>query len=370
MIRVTTVLFFGWVLLLQAQKPNQTGVQAPVQAVTGAAAQLASRISSLLPRQPTVSLETQNLTSLPVAEWSNFRSLLQKELSKSGFETAGVETTATPPESRAGVTPSRVVVTLSTDPYGLLFVVEVLTGDNRQFAMLPWNLPSTVQAKPRVSITKKVLWTQPEPILDILLADSDSEMLVLSANSVASYRSMGDKWTPSATASLVLTRSLPRDPRGRLEATAGGFQAFLPIATCTGAWNPELKLTCASGIANWPGTVGTRWVADRNVVEGDATTPSFEGWGSDWVSIADPCGAGNVVIASSPNNEHDSVRAYLVRDSQANPVSDPLPLPGLVTALWPAESRDHLPAGLATLVVHNLQTGEYEASRLALACTE
>jgi hypothetical protein len=318
-----------------------------------AAAQLAARTSSLLPRHPPVSLEMQNLTPLPAAEWSSFRSLLQSELHK-----AGLEITGTQPDPR-------VRVTLSQNAGGLLFIAEVFTGDNRQIAMLPWNLPSSAKAKPRVTITNKILWVQPEPILDVLLVDSDSEMLVLGTSKVASYRSTADKWTPSATASLLLPRPLPRDPRGKLEATAGGFYAFLPAATCTGAWNTELKLTCASGVANWPGTVGTHWVADRNVLEGDAPTPSFEGWGSDWASVADPCGVGTVVIASSLNTEHDSVRAYLIRDGQANPVSDPLPLPGPVTALWPAESTRQ-----ATLVVHNLQTGEYEASRLALACTE
>jgi hypothetical protein len=341
MIRVTAVLLFGSALLL------------PAQSMMDAAAQLAARTSSLLPRHPTVSLEMQNLTPLPAAEWSSFHSLLQNELHK-----VGLEITGTQPEAR-------VRVTLSEDTRGLLFVAEVFIGDTRQIAMLPWNRPSSARAKPRVSITNRILWAQSEPILDVLMVDSDSEMLVLGTTKVTSYRSTGDKWTPSATASLLLPRPLPRDPRGRLEATAGGFEAFLPVATCTGAWNPELKLTCASSIANWPGTFGTRWVADRNVLEGDAPTPSFEGWGSDWASIADPCGAGTVVIASSPNTEHDSVRAYLIQDGQASPASDALQLPGPVTALWPAESTRQ-----ATLVVHNLQTGEYEASRLGLACTQ
>jgi hypothetical protein len=345
MIRVTAVLFFGMALLLPAQTAERS--------MMDAAAQLAARTSSLLPRHPTVSLETQNRTALPAAEWSSFRSLLQDELHKTG-----VETTAAQPELR-------VRVTLSEDARGLLFVAEVFTGENRQIAMLPWNRPQSAQAKPRVDITKRILWAQPEPILDVLLVDSDSQMLVLSTTKVASYRSTGDKWTPSATAALLLPRPLPRDPRGRLEATAGGFETFLPTATCTGAWNAELKLTCASGIENWPGTAGTHWVADRNVLEGDAPAPGFEGWGGDWASIDDPCGAGRVVIASSLSTEHDSVRVYLIQEGQANPASDPLPLPGPVTALWPAEGTRQ-----ATLVVHNLQTGEYEASRLGLACTE
>jgi hypothetical protein len=357
MIRVTFALSFGSVLLL-AQVSDQTPEQAPEQAMTQPAAQLAARISSLLPRRSTVSLEIQNLTSLPAPEWSSFRSLLQGELRKVGVETAGPGTAATPPELR-------VRVRLSEAARGLLLVAEVSSGDNRQIAMLPWNPPAPVPAKPPIAITKQLLWTQPEPILDVLLVGSDSQMLVLDVDKIVSFQLMGIKWAPSATASLTVPRPMPRDPRGRLEATAEGFEAFLPVATCAGAWNPELRLKCDSGIANWPGTSGTHWVADRNVLEGDAPAPSVEGWGSDWASIADPCGAGTVVIASSASNEHDSVRAYLIRDGQASPVSDPLPLPGPVTALWPAEAPRQ-----ATIVARNLQTGQYEASRLGLACTQ
>jgi hypothetical protein len=353
MIRVTCVLLFGSVLLL-AQVSDQT----PEQAMTQSAAQLAARTSSLLPRHAIISLEIQNLTSLPAPDWSSFRNLLQSELRKAGVETAGSQIAATPPESR-------VRVTLSEAARGLLLVAEVSSGDNRQIAIVPWNAPFSAPAKARITLTAKLLWTQSEPILDILLLDSDSQMLILDADKIVSFRSVGNKWTPSATASLTLPRPMPLDPRGRLETTGGGFEAFLPVATCTGAWNPELKLTCAGGTATWPGTFGTHWAADRNVLEGDAPAPGFEGWGSDWASAADPCGAETVVIASSANNEHDSVRAYLIRDGQANPVSDPLPLPGPVTALWQAEAPRQ-----ATMVVRNLQTGQYEASRLALACTE
>src|ERR1700722_18403308 len=354
MIRVTSALFFGWALLLQAQ----VAVQPPDQIMPAAAAQLAARTLSLLPQRASISLEIQNLASSPAPDWSNFRKLLHDEVRKAGGEPAGAETAATQPDWR-------VRVTLSEDARGLLLVAEVSNGENRQIAMLPWKLPAAAPAKPRISVTKKFLWNQPEPILDVLLVDSGSEMLILSADKVASYRLAGDKWTPSAAASLLLPRPLPRDPRGRLEATAGGFEAFLPVATCTGAWNSELRLTCSSGVANWPGTVATHWAAERNVLVADAPTPSFEGWGSDWASIADPCGAGTVDIASSPNSERDSVRAYLIRDGQPNALSDAVPLPGPVTALWPAET-----AGQATMVVRNLQTGQYEASRLALACTE
>ena len=114
MIRVTFSLFFGSVLLLQAQVTRLPQSQMPPgQAMTDAAFQLAARISSLLPKRASISLEAQNLTQLSPAEWLSFRRLLQDELRKSGISTA-----ETPPDSR-------VRVTLSEDARGLLFVAEV-----------------------------------------------------------------------------------------------------------------------------------------------------------------------------------------------------------------------------------------------------
>ena len=66
---------------------------------------------------------------------------------------------------------SRVLVTLSESAQGLLFVAEAVTGDNRQVAMLPWT-PPRIEAKPRMTLVNKTLWTQPEPVLDILLLNS------------------------------------------------------------------------------------------------------------------------------------------------------------------------------------------------------
>jgi hypothetical protein len=135
---------------------------------------------------------------------------------------------------------------------------------------------------------------------------------------------------------------------------------------------PDLKVTCAPGNETWP-DAQVRWITDRNELESDAVKGPFyttaqgllggaEGWGSDIAAVEDPCAGGPAVIASGAATDHDEVRAY---NSPATPTSEALPLPGPVTALWPAEKL-----GQVTLVVHNLQTGEYEASRLGLACSQ
>ncbi len=347
MLRVVFALLFGLAV----------GTALQGQTLTEAAAQLASRTASLLPRRPTVSLDLQNLSALPAEEWSSFRSLLEPELRKAGIEIAA-----------AASAEPRVRITLSDSARGLLFVAEVASGDSRQIAMLPWSPPPSAEDKPRITLTKKFLWTQPEPILDMILLDSDTQMLVLSASKVASFRLSGGNWTPSASASLVLPRPTPRDPRGRIESTPDGFRAYLPGATCTGSLQPDLKVSCAPGNETWP-DAQVRWITDRNLLESDAAKAPFyttahglvggaEGWGSDIAPIDDNACRG--IIASS-TSDHDSVRAYT---TQAVAESDALPLPGPVTALWPAETR-----GQVTLVVHNAQTGEYEASLLGLACS-
>lgn len=380
MLRVALALLFGLALRLEAQPPPPAPSAAATNSgsLTEAAAQVAARMSSLLPRRAIVSLEIQNLAPLQAAEWLSFRNSLQDELRKAGLETAG-----TPPESR-------VRVTLSETSRGLLLVAEVLTGDNRQIVVLPWRLPPAAQTTPRIVITKKTLWAQPEQILDVLMTPNpDSQMLVLSANQIVSYRLMGEKWMPVATASLALPRPIPRDPRGRLEPTADGFRAYLPIATCSGTLQPQLRVTCSNATEPWADT-HVHWVADRNTLESDgAQAPFFtsagilfamanghtqdrsgqpvtgsEDWGSDIAAIESPCGAGTpAVIASSASADQDEVRAYEVINGQANPASDALPLAGPVAALWPAEAHSE-----ATLVVRNQQTGEYEASRLGLVC--
>jgi hypothetical protein len=358
MLRAAFVLWFGLLTL-----PLATFLNA--QPMPQAAAQLAARISSLLPRRSVASLDLDNQSTLPPGEWSNFRIQLEADLRK-----AGIEVTA--PSSPD----PRVRITLTENPRGLLFVADISSGDSRQIAMLPWNPPALGESQPRVTFTRKPLLIQPEPILDVLLLNSNSQMLVLTSSLITSYNLSGNTWTPRASVSLVLPRPVPRDPRGRLEATPAGFRVYLPGTTCVGAIQPNLTATCAPWNETWA-DAQVRWVTDSNVLESDAVKGPFystaagvfemadghattpDSWGSDIVAVDSACGT--AIIATSTATDRDSVRVY----QNTAPVSDPLPLPGPVTALWPAEAR-----GEATLVVHNLQTGEYEASRLGLACSQ
>ena|SRR5579872_5731117 len=357
------------------------------QPIVEAAAPLAVRISSRLPRHTTVSLEFQALTPLAAPESSRFRSALEQELRKAGLDL----TAAAPPESRL-----RVAVTENAQ--GLLFVAEVLGKDARQVIMLPWPRPLPGDMKPALRLVIKPVLEQPEPILDLMILDLHSQLLILSPARITNLRLASGKWSPTSQAFLNLDRPAPRDPRGRLEFISGALRAYLPGTTCSGKLKPQLELACAPGNETWPinpqdPDTGVRWVSDSNVLESAAVKGSFynaaqglvassndsilgragvrapgtESWGSDLAAIPNPCSSGNLLIVSLPgdNRERDQIQVFEMISGQPVARSEATALPGQVTALWPAETP-----GQATLVVRNSKTGNYEASRLALACPE
>jgi hypothetical protein len=377
MARVGFALLFGLTTLARME----------AQPMVDAAAPLAARISSLLPRRATVSLEFQVLTPLAMAESSSFRGALEEELRKTGLDL----TATAPPESR-------LRVSVTENVRGLLFVAEVSGKDPRQVVMLPWSRPLPSDAKPALRLVLKPVWEQPEPVLDFMILDSDSQLLILSPTKVTNLRLANGKWALNGQASLTLDRPVARDPRGRLEFITGALRAFLPGTTCSGQFQPQLGLTCSPGNEAWPinpqdPAPAVRWMSDTNELvsvdvkssfynaaqgwfvssnesiqdRAGVTAPGTESWGSDLAAIANPCGSGNVLIISmaGDNREHDQVQLFEMISGQPVVRSEAMAIPGAVTALWPAETP-----GQATLVVRNSKTGNYEASRLALACAE
>ena len=376
MTRVAFALLFGWVTVAIGQ------VQSPQEA----AAQLAARISSQLPRHPTVSLELQSQSSGTPANLSGFRKILDDELRKSGLPI-----TATQPETR-------LRVTVSENTRGLLLVAELLTGENRTVILQPWTPPPVSETKPRLRIIRKPIWDQSEPILDILVLNSDSQLLLLSPTTLSSYRMVSGQWAPTDVAALSLARPAARDPRGRIQTTADGLRIYVPGTTCSATLQPSLRLVCAPANDPWPvnprdTSLVARWVTDRNILESPSFQKGFydgasgwfsavdhrlsdravnslagtESWGSDFANVESSCVPDPTVIASGSGDhpDHDQAQVYEIAAANATPVSEPMTLPGPITALWPAEI-----AGQATLVVRNSKTGNYEASRLGVACTD
>ena len=289
---------------------------------------------------------------------------------------------------------SRLRVTVSENPRGLLFAAEAITGESRQVALLPWNAPPRTESIPRVRIDVQAVTQQLDPLLDLLLVDSAQTLLCLSPTKISMYHLTTGKWTFSGVTTIPVARPPARDPRGRIENASNGFRIYLPGTSCNGTL-PDVRLTCAPTNELFPvslqdSSIAVRWVPDRNVLETDGVRARFysagnglfdvidgrvkdrtgeviagtENWGSDVTSIESGCGAVRVVL-SDKAGDHDTIQAYEVANGTAAPVSSATGLPGPVTALWPAETPDQ-----ATLVIHNMKTGTYEASRVRAVCAE
>ena len=88
-------------------------------------------------------------------------------------------------------------------------------------------------------------------------------------------------------------------------------------------------------------------------------------WGTDVASVRTACGSGWQVLASSSDEgTPDTVRAYEFPDRDPVPVSAAVEFPGPVSALWTEAKAD-----TAVAVSKNEETGNYEAFRLAVACS-
>ena len=379
MARAGLTLLFGLSLLARME----------AQPIANAAKPLAARISSELPRRATVSLDLQVLAPLPPAEWSQFRQALTDELQKTGLEISA----ATQPESR-------VRVSLSENARGLLIIAEVWNQDAERVIMLPWSRAAAPKARPAFVLTKTPVWEQAEPILDFLVLNSGSQLIVLGTTHAASFHRDNDHWAADGEASLALAHPLPRDPRGRMELVDGNLRVFLAGTTCTGATAPQLTMSCtpkneAFAVDTRDPALQGRWVTGRNTMESDRIPSAFydaaaglfasadgkivdrantpvagtEQWASDLAAVAASCSAApaNVVIAAMhpENQKHDQVQAFEVAGGQTIARSEPLSLAGGITALWPSDTPQQ-----ANVVIRNSSTGNYEASRLALACAQ
>jgi hypothetical protein len=260
-----------------------------------------------------------------------------------------------------------------------LLVSEIFHGDERAVEMTSIRRePSVAPAPAGISITKKLLWEQSAPILDVaLIADF---MFVLDTSGVSRYERREGTWD---RVGVLPAPSTVRDPRGRLGLEGDSLTIQLPGTTCRGTWNPSVSLHCDEGSLLTPA---------RNTLESEAMPPNFsnartkdvlllaemdgrthvydssgkpaavfEGWGSDFVAIQSGCAANRIAATSANPSDADSIALYDVVNNAPVRLSDPAEFPGPVTALWPAKDG-------ALAVAQNISTGRYEAYSIAVDC--
>ena len=102
-----------------------------------------------------------------------------------------------------------------------------------------------------------------------------------------------------------------------------------------------------------------------HMIDGVSDQAAKSVWGGDLTSVRTQCGAGWQVLATSSGDHGDLVRAYEFPDRDPVPVSAAIDFPGPITALWAEGKGD-----TAIAVARNQETGNYEAFRLEMACSQ
>jgi hypothetical protein len=269
-----------------------------------------------------------------------------------------------------------VTLTISDNIKGYVLVAEIFHGDERSVEMTSVRKePSVAPAPAGITITKKLLWEQSAPILDVSLVVD--YMFVLDTSGVSRYERREGKWD---RVGVLQAASTVRDPRGRLSLEGDSLTIQLPGTTCRGLWNPSVSLHCEAGsmftaARNTLEAGGsfsearTKDVFLRAEVDGrthvyDASekqTAAFEGWGSDFVGIEGGCAATKIAATSESAGGADSIALYELVNNTPVRLSDPAEFAGPVTALWGAKDG-------ALAVVRNISTGRYEAYSIAVDC--
>jgi len=344
----------------------------------GAARELARKAAAFAGRAESVSTAWRNLSSLPAAELTEARAAFESAIREAGvrlMETGGA---------------LELRVTLSENQSQYLLVAEARKGDDRQTIIAAWKRTTAVPTA-GISLERRLLWEQSEPILDVALtADA---MLVLSTVKLTLYVRGEER----ASVPVTPARGWPRDPRARLSVNGTSVRAFLPGTQCTGSMDPTLTLECRPSEEPWTTEAGGRAVLQpgRNYFIRKPAAPfytaaaveeqgraywvfamvdgrtqildaNFEvagavaGWGSDLAGAR--CGTGTQILATKPGTETDSLRAYALVNRAPVTLTSPLDFAGPITALWSAGG----PAVIA--VVRDLDTNRYAAYLVTVVC--
>ncbi len=283
-----------------------------------------------------------------------------------------------------------------------------------------------------VTVREIPLWTQEERILDVVVLEEDNapkHIAVLGSDAVSLYRQQNGKWQPEQALAITHARPWPRDLRGRLlPARDHLLDVYLPGVYCRSTTGLPLTLNCRESDDPWPlvavaptafpsfgGSppaavqMGAFYAATRNFFTGAltpgagklSTVPKFYSaaplprekyvlwlfaatdgqvhmvdgvtdqvarlrWGSDLAGLKSSCGTGWQVLATgAANGGLDLVQAFEVLDRDPVLVSAAADFPGEVTALWTEPKGDS-----AIAVVRDRETGNYEAFRLAISCSQ
>ncbi len=376
-----------------------------------------------------VAVTVENRSSIAKKDFDTISGALRAELEALGARTANPEQAVATVAVRLSENPqSYVWIAQIQQGTGESAVAMVSMPRGDEAAWTHESMPMSLRKIPLWAQEARIL------DVVVLEEDSaPKQIAVLDAEKVAIYRLKSAKWQQEQSLTITHARPWPRDLRGRIMAAKDHLlDVYLPGVFCRSTTGLPLALNCRESDDPWPlvatavvtfpalsvgsppvRPLGAFYSASRNFFTG-ALTPGVGrlttvgkfysaaalpreryvlwlfagtdgqihmvdgvtdqtvklGWGSDIANVKTACGADDQLMATSsgengPGNGADSVRLYEIADRDPVPVSAALDFPGEITALWTEAKGDS-----AITVVRNRETGDYEAFRLAVACSQ
>ncbi len=376
--------------------------------------QLARKIAAVT-GTGTVSLSFENRSSLGRRDSEIIQNGIRSMLESMGIRFA--------PSTDAGTS---IVISLSENQSSYVWVAQINPGQGDPSVVIvstprPENSQAAHDSVP-LSVRKIFVWQQSDPILDLAVLEENagpSRIAVLSPERLSLFRMQSGKWQQEQALEITHANPWPRDLRGRLVPGSDHLlDVYLPGVFCQTGGAAPLSMTCREGGDFWPLAVrpATPAIAVRGAfsprrnfftgvvspaITGASTLAAFysaapmprdssliwvlsgvdrqthvadgandrvirTNWGSDLAAVRTGCGAGSQVLAtSSADGTPDSVRAYEFPDRDPVPVSPAVDFPGIISAFWTEAKGDTVIA-----VTRNQESGNYEAFRLAVACSQ
>jgi hypothetical protein len=380
------LFFFSSLFFARAASPAD-----PLEDATRA---LARKVASAI-HGGTVSLAQQNLSSLNGTEFSHLNGVFQEELQSRGVKIS---------QNQPGV---KVVFTVAGSLHGYMGVVQIERGDSSTSEMEPLGRAAdslSSDAPSATTLHKEFLFAQESPLVDVAFTADRKSAYALGPEEIRLYALKGEQWESAGFERLPAHLPLSRDLRGFLFPGVDINAAYLPGEFCRSSVVEHKGWTCdidrehmpvrsvfpESLIARKaPWVSATQFETDGAIqviltgkdglarLYADSPEPitTIADWGSEISSIKSGCATGWQILATGKNDwtSADTIQAFEIKDHAPRAVSQALEFNGPVIALHnPASSRstDKFEAEDAVAIVHNLQTGRYEAYRLTVACAE
>lgn len=216
----------------------------------------------------TVALAIVNRSSLSRRDNDIVQNGLRSALEQAGVRFAGPEQAA-----------SSVTISLSENLSFYVWVAEIRQNSvdsNVVIVSVPHSgrVASTRDSMP-IALSKTLLWTQRDLILDIAVLDegtTPTRIAVLSRDNVSFYRWAGGKWQAEQVMSVAHAKPWPLDLRGRLVLTKDRLlDVYLPGVICHSNAGGTLAMNCHEGDDPWP--ISEAWISTPSSFTGAQTIP-------------------------------------------------------------------------------------------------